>query len=192
MRNIVLSLMLICGLLQGCATRQQVVGEIIPLVHESQIVRPGGYRLNTGDRLRVVVFGQDALSNAYQLDSIGNISMPLIGSVMLAGSTPKEAEILIANKLKDGYVRQPFVAVEIETYRPFFILGEVTASGQFPFVNGMTAQTAIAIAAGYTPRAKRDRVEITRTINGIAMRAEVPMTHHIMPGDVITVPERWF
>jgi polysaccharide biosynthesis/export protein len=192
MRNLVLSLIVFCGLLQGCATRQQVAGEIIPLVHESQIVRPGGYRLNTGDRLRVVVFGQDALSNAYQLDSIGNISMPLIGSVMLAGSTPKEAEVLIANKLKDGYVRQPFVAVEIETYRPFFILGEVAASGQFPFVNGMTAQTAIAIAGGYSPRAKRDRVEITRTINGVAMRAEVPMTHQIMPGDVINVPERWF
>jgi polysaccharide biosynthesis/export protein len=189
------ALIFITLFVQACALRDPNLRQAVvtaPLVHESRIIPQGGYRLNTGDRLRIVVFGQDALSNAYTVDSVGNISMPLIAGVRVAGQTTKEAENTISEKLKDGYVRQPHVAVEIETYRPFFILGEISASGQFPYVNGMTAQTAIAIAGGYSPRANRRFVEVTRTIEGQPMRAEVPMTHIIQPGDIITVPERWF
>jgi polysaccharide biosynthesis/export protein len=161
--------------------------------HEVQTLFVAGpYLVSTGDRLRIVVFGQEALSNAYQVDSVGNVSMPLIGMVPVIGKTTQEIEHGVKAKLRDGFVREPHVAVEVETYRPFFIMGEITASGQYPFVNGMTVQNAIAIAGGYLPRAKRTEVEITRRIHGTLMKATVPLSHMVQPGDIVSVPERWF
>ena len=90
------------------------------------------YTLDSGDRLRIVVFGQDGLTNSYLVDASGHIAMPLIGSVMAKGATTDQLSARLAEKLRDGYIREPHVAVEVEAYRPFFILGEVTAPGQYP------------------------------------------------------------
>jgi polysaccharide export outer membrane protein len=89
------------------------------------------YVLDAGDKLRVVVFGQEGLSNSYAVDGAGKIAMPLIGSVEARGRTTSQLGASIATRLRAGYVREPHVAVEVETHRPFFILGEVTASGQY-------------------------------------------------------------
>ena len=150
------------------------------------------YTLATGDKLRIIVFGQDSLSNIYAVDSAGRVIMPLIGPVMVGGLTTQQAASAIEGKLRGGYIREPKVTVEVDTYRPFFILGEVTTSGQFPFVNGMTVQTAVAIAGGFTPRANRDRAELTRRSRGEIVVAEVPMEFPVRPGDTITIKERWF
>ncbi len=129
------------------------------------------YTLDSGDRLRVVVFGQDGLSNSYLVDASGHIAMPLIGSVSARGLTTDELSARIAEKLRQGFVREPHVAVEVEAYRPFFILGEVTQPGQYPYVADMTVETAVAIAGGFAPRAFRKTVVITRTIHGPAIRS---------------------
>ncbi|MDB5560518.1 MAG: sugar transporter [Enterovirga sp.] len=151
-----------------------------------------GYVLATGDKLRVIVFGQDSLSNIYQVDASGRITMPLVGAVQVGGLSTAAASAAIETKLKGGYIREPKVTVEVDTYRPFFILGEVTTSGQFPFVNGMTVQTAVAIAGGFTPRAQRRYAEVTRrTIRGL-QTAEVPITYPVRPGDTVVIKERWF
>jgi polysaccharide biosynthesis/export protein len=150
------------------------------------------YTLDAGDRLRVVVFGQDGLTNAYVVGASGYIAMPLIGQVMARGLTTDELSSRIADKLKDGYIREPHVAVEIEAYRPFFILGEVTQPGQYPYVANMTAETAVAIAGGFTPRASRSSVILTRTVNGQQVRMSVPVTYTLRPGDTVSVQERWF
>jgi polysaccharide export outer membrane protein len=150
------------------------------------------YTLDSGDRLRVVVFGQDGLSNSYSVDASGHIAMPLIGSVTARGETTDQLASRIADKLRDGYVRDPHVAVEIEAYRPFFILGEVTAPGQYPYVANMTAETAIAIAGGFGPRAFRDSVILNRTYNGQTMRMTIPLSYPLRPGDTVNVQERWF
>jgi polysaccharide biosynthesis/export protein len=150
------------------------------------------YTLATGDRLRVLVFGQDSLSNSYQVDSVGHISMPLIGAVGALGQTTKSLEHQIAAKLRGGFLRDPKVSVEVELYRPFFILGEVTTSGQYPFVNGMTIQTAVAIAGGFQPRADRYIAEITRQIQGEPVSGKVPLDTPVRPGDTITIRERFF
>ena len=105
-----------------------------------------------GDRLRVIVFGQDALSNSYSVNGAGIISMPLIGNVA-DRHDHEQAERAMEGRLRDGFLREPHVSVEVEAFRPFFVLGEVTAAGQYPFVNGMTVQKAIAVAGGFTPRA---------------------------------------
>src|ERR1700678_4080407 len=120
------------------------------------------YTLDSGDRLRVVVFGQDGLTNSYAVDPAGNIAMPLIGSVMARGVTTDQLAAAISEKLRNGYIREPHVAVEVEAYRPFFILGEVTQPGQYPYVANMTAETAVAIAGGFGPRAFRKTVVLIR------------------------------
>jgi polysaccharide export outer membrane protein len=150
------------------------------------------YTLANGDRLRVLVYGQDSLSNTYSVDNAGQISMPLIGPVSALGQTTRGLESQIAAKLRSGFLREPKVSIEVEQYRPFFILGEVTASGQFPFVNGMTVQTAVAIAGGFQPRADRYAADITRTINGGTVTGSVPLDTPVRPGDTITIRERFF
>lgn len=150
------------------------------------------YTLDSGDRLRVTVFGQANLSRSYSVDGSGFISMPLIGAVKARGATTFEFERRIATSLKRKYVKDPKVTVEVETNRPFFILGEVRNAGQFPYVTGMTVQTAVAIAGGYTPRAKKSAVQLTRTINGRTMMQTIPSHWKVQPGDTITIQERFF
>ena len=150
------------------------------------------YHLDAGDKLRVVVYGQEGLTNTYAIDAGGSITMPLIGAVRARGLTPAGLAAEITGKLRSGYIREPSVAVEIEAYRPFFILGEVQAPGQYPYVPNMTAESAIAIAGGFSPRAKKDRVTITHTDGGGTSRVIVPPGTPISPGDTVLVGERWF
>ena len=150
------------------------------------------YTLDAGDRLRIVVFGQDGLSNSYVVDASGHIAMPLIGTVLARGATTSELSARIAEQLRQGFIKEPHVAVEIEAYRPFFILGEVTQPGQYPYVADMTVETAVAIAGGFGPRAYRRTVTLTRVIHGAQVRLTVPIGYPIRPGDTINVQERWF
>jgi polysaccharide biosynthesis/export protein len=158
-------------------------------------VGPGGqpgYTLDSGDRLRVVVFGQEGLTNAYSVDAGGSIDMPLIGPVFARGATTDELAARISARLRDGFIREPHVAVEVEAYRPFFILGEVTQPGQYPYVANMTAETAVAISGGFTPRAFRRSVVVNRNDYGRQVRMAVPLTFPLRPGDTVNVQERWF
>ena len=150
------------------------------------------YRLDAGDKLRVIVFGQENLSNSYAVDAGGYITMPLIGTVKARDLTAFALSNEIAGKLRNGYIREPHVAVEIEAYRPFFILGEVTAPGQYPYVANMTAETAVAIAGGFTPRAYKRTVDVSRPMEDGLYRAKVPLPFPLRPGDTIVVSERWF
>jgi polysaccharide export outer membrane protein len=150
------------------------------------------YKLDSGDRLRVTVFGQKNLSRSYPVDAGGFISMPLIGAVEARGISTFQLEERIARSLKRKYVKDPKVTVEVETSRPFFILGEVRNGGQYSYVADMTVQTAVAIAGGFTPRARKRSVQITRRINGATVTQKVPASWKVQPGDTITVKERFF
>jgi polysaccharide biosynthesis/export protein len=151
-----------------------------------------GYRLDAGDKLRVVVYGQDGLTNTYTIDAAGMITMPLIGTVPARGRSPAALASEISAKLRNGYIREPSVAVEIESYRPFFILGEVQAPGQYPYVPNMTVESAVAIAGGFSPRARRDLVTVTHTDSAGTARYVVPLGTALGPGDTVQVNERWF
>jgi polysaccharide export outer membrane protein len=153
---------------------------------------PTAYTLDSGDRLRVVVFGQDGLTNSYAVDTAGNITMPLIGPVRARGHTTTEVSAALVARLRQGFLREPHVAVEVEFYRPFFILGEVTFPGQYPYVANMTVETAVAIAGGFSPRAFRQSVEVSRPVDGVAVRQAVPVNTFVRPGDTVVVAERWF
>jgi polysaccharide biosynthesis/export protein len=150
------------------------------------------YKLDAGDKLRVVVYGQEGLTNSYAIDAGGSITMPLIGAVPARGRTPAGLAAEITAKLRNGYIRDPSVAVEIESYRPFFILGEVAAPGQYPYVPNMSVESAVAIAGGFSPRARRDTVTLTHTDGSGSMRVVVPLGTAVSPGDTVLVGERWF
>jgi len=158
----------------------------MPVAHDT------AYRLDAGDKLRVVVYGQEGLTNSYAIDAGGAITMPLIGSVPARGRTPAGLAAEISGKLRNGYIRDPSVAVEIEAYRPFFILGEVAAPGQYPYVPNMSVESAVAIAGGFSPRARRDSVTLTHTDHAGPSRAVVPLGTPLGPGDTVLVGERWF
>lgn len=165
-------------------------GDYRPELYATSAAEP--YTLAAGDRLRVIVFGQDSLSNVYAVDGAGRIAMPLIGSVPVQGRTVPQVEREIAARLREGYVREPRVSVEVEAFRPFFVLGEVTSAGQFPFVEGMTVRTAIAIAGGFGPRGYQGEVDLTRIVDGAPLTGRVPLDAPVRPGDTITVRERIF
>lgn len=150
------------------------------------------YHLDAGDRLRVVVYGQEGLTNTYAIGTGGSITMPLIGAVPARGRTTAGLAAEIAAKLRKGFIREPSVAVEIEAYRPFFILGEVAAPGQYPYVPNMTVESAVAIAGGFSPRARRDQVTLTHTDASGTARFVVPPGSAVAPGDTVLVGERWF
>jgi len=166
--------------------RESYAAAPMPVVHDA------AYKLDAGDKLRVVVYGQEGLTNTYAIDAGGSITMPLIGSVPARGRTPAGLASEISGKLRNGFIRDPSVAVEIESYRPFFILGEVAAPGQYPYVPNMSVESAVAIAGGFSPRALRDRVTLTHVDGAGAMRAVVPLGTTVNPGDTVYVSERWF
>jgi polysaccharide export outer membrane protein len=165
------------------------VAQVVPVVASFD---GGPYTLDSGDRLRIVVFGQDPLSNNYTVDAQGAVTMPLVGAVEARGLTTAQLGNAIAGRLKQSFIRDPSVAVEIDTYRPFFVLGEVSYPGQYPFVPNMTVENAIAIAGGFTPRASRGTVAITRKMQGVPTRIVLPLRYPLRPGDTIEVGERWF
>ena len=150
------------------------------------------YTLDSGDKLRIVVFGQDGISNSYIVDAGGTVNLPLIGVVPARAATTQQLSRLIAERLKQGYVREPHVSVEVEAYRPFFILGEVTNPGQYPYVADVTVEQAIATAGGFAPRASKRKVELTRMMAGQPIKGEVPLSYPLRPGDTVMVKERWF
>lgn len=151
----------------------------------------GPYLLDTGDKLRIFVYGQPNLSRGYTVDHAGKITVPLIGSVHARGKTTRDLQRSIRNRLGAEYVRNPQVTVDIQENRPFFILGEVTNSGAYPYVSGMTVETAVAIAGGYSERASTRSFRITRRVNGFVETIEAPADYVIRPGDTVFIHERF-
>ena len=148
------------------------------------------YRLGSGDELRINVFGEETLSGDFQVGAKGVVAMPLIGGVAALGLTVNQLEQAIVNKLKPDYLNNPQVSVEVLNYRPFYILGEVNNPGGYPFVSGMTVLEAVALAGGFTYRAKTSKVYIRRASN----QAEelISITDVVLPGDIIRVREKIF
>lgn len=155
-------------------------------------VEPDDYQLATGDRVRVTVYGHEDLSGEFEIDATGRISMPLIQYVRANGRTLEELEQAITDKLQPDYLKNPRVSAEIIDYRPFYILGEVNTPGSYPYVNGMSVINAVAVAGGFTYRARKGRIRIERLVDGETIEIEADSDTPVLPGDVITVPERFF
>lgn len=150
------------------------------------------YILDSGDTLRVTVFEQEDLTGTFSVDQAGYIAFPLVGSVAARGRTIQQMEGVIAEKLRQGFLRDPDVTIQVDRYRSIYILGEVGQPGQYTYVAGMNVQNAIAVAGGYTARANQSNADITRKINGKVHTGRVLISDPVMAGDTIYVRERLF
>lgn len=159
----------------------------------TQNLRLGEYRVAPGDRLRVVVLSDAELSGEYEVDSTGMIAPRMAGRVVVLGMSTPEIETLLADRYRSGgYLRAPRLSVDLVSRRPFYIIGEVTRPGSFPYVSGINVVQAIAIAGGYTRRAAKTRVTIQRFNATLGQEETVNEDSPVGPGDIIRVPERWF
>lgn len=167
---------------------------IMPLLSAAHLLcaAENEYRLGGGDRIKVTVFGHEDLSGEFEVNGAGRVTLPLIREVQVAGLSAHEVEQAIADKLKPDYLKEPRVSVQVLTYRPFYILGEVNSPGSYSYVSGMTVVTAVALAGGYTYRAKRDYVYITRGGDSEKKKQRADPNAPLYPGDLIEVPERFF
>ena len=152
------------------------------------------YRLASGDRLNITVFGEESLSREYVVSPQGDLSFPLLGDVPIAGKTVAELQTVLAQGLSNGYLNDPRVTAEVLNLRPFYILGEVNKAGEFPYSDNLTVQQAVALAGGFTYRADQRKVYIRRSgqaqEESYDLRAEKPV--FVRPGDTLRIGERYF
>lgn len=153
------------------------------------------YQLDTGDKVRIVVFEQESLTGTYEVSSVGDITMPLVGQVQARGKTTQSLSNIVRAKLASGYLRDPDVSVELTESRPFYIHGEVARPGAYAFAPGMTMERAIALAGGFTQRADAtifavDRRDGSSNLTPVTQR--LGLRDAVVPGDTIYVRERLF
>jgi protein involved in polysaccharide export with SLBB domain len=152
-----------------------------------------GYKLGPNDRLRITVFGQPTLTGEYTLDGNGVLAFPLIGNIPASGMSTQQLQKTIASKLEPDYLVNPSVSAEVVTRRPFFIIGEVQKPGNYPYVPDMTALNAVAMAGGFTYRARKNDFYVKRLDqNGKLVRVEAGAGTVLRPGDTLEVRERYF
>ena len=168
---------------KGIATPAAVVPDAIQATSSA-------YTLGAGDKVKITVYGEEDLTGEFEIDGTGRLSFPLIGEIPAGGKSARDVEKLIADKLNTGYIVSPRVNVEILNFRPFFILGEVNKPGSYPYVNDMSVISAVALAGGYTARAKTGTVYLKTA--GTTEETTVTEDAKIQPGDVIRVDERFF
>jgi polysaccharide export outer membrane protein len=148
--------------------------------------------LHPGEKIRVIVFGEDRLSGEYEIDPAGFVSLPLAGTIKAAGLSKQQLELDLSKKFSGEYLRKPRVTVDVTSFRPFYIMGEVTKAGEYPFKSGLNVMSAIAIAGGTTYRANRSTVLIQHIGENGFREYPLSPTIPVSPGDLIRVPERYF
>ena len=180
-------------LLAGCES----VGNIGSITMEEQeaLIKAAATtspNLQSGEKIKVTVFGEDRLSGEFEIDPAGYVSLPLAGTVKAAGLSKLQLEQDIARKLKSEYLRNPKVTVDVSSFRPFYILGEVQRPGKYSYESGLNIMSAVALAGGATYRSSRSNVLIQHA--GESGFKQYPMTPTIpvLPGDLIRIPERFF
>jgi polysaccharide export outer membrane protein len=175
----------VLGLLAGCSPTGSDLPPLPPLV------MTGAYHLGPGDRVRVLVYGDKELSDVFAIGDDGLISLPLAGDVTASGRTPTQlADAIAANLKQRGMIEDPSVAVEVASYRPIFILGEVIHPGQYPYEPDMTVIAAVSLAGGYTYRAIQSYEGVVRTQGAKTTDGLVRPQDRLEPGDAITIFDR--
>ncbi|QGM47945.1 polysaccharide export protein [Methylocystis heyeri] len=186
------AVLLICLTCAGCDTTSNL-GPLSPeeldALNKSVEASP---TLQAGEKIRITVFGEDRLSGEYEIDPAGYVSLPLAGNVKASGLSKPQLEQALAKKFRSEYLRDPKVTVDVASFRPFFIFGEVARPGKYPFESGLNAITATTLAGGSTYRASRTKILIQHSgeagFHEYSLAPNVP----VLPGDLIKVPERFF
>jgi len=171
------------------------VPQSVPMTSSSTVLAPitdEHYRLDTGDKVRITVYGETDLSGEFVVDSSGQVQLPLVGQVKAAHLTLHEFINEVSTALKEGYLKDPKVSVEVMNYRPFYIMGEVNKPGEYPYENGLTVLGAVALAGGFTYRADDSEVFVRHVGSTREQTMKADATAKINPGDIVRVAERFF
>jgi polysaccharide export outer membrane protein len=188
----VYAIVLCCLLVSGSVIAQDATNTTVDVPADPTGVSDADYILGSGDMIRVSVYNQPDLSGDFILDGEGRFYMPLIGSVMAEGFTPAKLERELVGLLKPDYLVNPRVFIQVLNYRPYYLLGEVKGTGEFPYMAGMTYLRAIAIAGGFTYRAKQDHVYVIRGDDPDQVEIKLSVEEKVQPGDIIRIAERFF
>lgn len=192
-RHRALTLAFLLGLgVAGCDEIANLAGSPPPAA-PARPLAPTTLRFQAGDRIKLVVMGEDKISGEYEIDSSGEISVPVAGALHAAGLTKADLEAAIARKLRDDqYLLKPMVTADIAAFRPFYVLGEVEKPGEYPYHSGLNILSAVAVAGGDTYRANQSHALVQRagepSFHEYPLSPDVP----IYPGDLIKIPERFF
>lgn len=157
-----------------------------------QLMSLSRYELGSGDKIGISVFGEDDMEKELILTDAGTVSYPFLGEFRVKGMTVGQLEKYITRQLKDGYFIDPRVSVSILEYRKFFVSGEVKSPGGFSFEPGLTLEKAVALAGGFTQRASKKDIMVTREESGRAVERELSLNESVLPGDIITINESFF
>jgi polysaccharide export outer membrane protein len=179
--------LLICGAIGGFSSYAFAQAQPV-----SPAVTADSYVLGPNDRIRLKVYGEADITGEYEVDSNGQVSIPLAGHIGAAGLTTKQLERSITSALAKGIVRDPRVNVEVALYRPYYILGEVKKGGEYPYRLGLTVMDAVASAGGFTYRANENKVYLRRSGAGAEEVYALDAPILVFPGDNIRIPERYF
>lgn len=190
LRAVVLSVAIALG---GCVT--QLYSD--PALEAAAYVPPrpsaGPYVLRPNDQLRIQVYNEPTISGDYQIDAVGSISVPLAGRIKAAGLTPVQLERTITRRLDNsGMLKEAHVNVQVSSYGPFYIYGEVKHAGEFPYKPGLTVSDAVALAGGYTYRADESTAYVRGANAATEVARSLDVARPVAPGDTIRIPERWF
>ena len=182
--------------LAGCNTDSLELGAPVVAAHAEALAparRPAGpYVLGLNDMVRVRVYNEPDLSGEYVVDSSGYMSIPLAGRVRAAGLTPDQLQHAIMSRLSNGLIKEPHVTVEVSTYTPVYIQGEVKRAGEFAYRPGLTVMDAVAEAGGFTYRANEHKVYIRPKDGREEALYPLDLSVPVHPGDNIRIPERYF
>jgi protein involved in polysaccharide export with SLBB domain len=166
---------------------------VSPAAGEPSAIRDENYKLGTGDKIRLVFYREEDLGGEYLVNSTGEVQLPLVGQMQAAGMTLHDFQAsLTAKFVAEGYLKDPRISVEVLNYRPFYIMGEVKAPGQYPYISGMSVLNAVVLAGGYTYRANDSVVYLRRNGDDKEIKVPADQTTKVNPGDIIRVDERIF
>ncbi|MGA0545823.1 polysaccharide biosynthesis/export family protein [Brevundimonas sp. VNH65] len=186
-RFVLISLALLASAACATAPEPSPIAQMADPVRQAPI-----YRLGAADKLRITVFGEEALSGEFLVNGSGQVSMPLIGEIQATGLSLPEFQDRVSRALAEGYINEPRVSVEVLNYRPFYILGEVKKPGEYPYTSALTVVNAVATAEGFTYRADTRRVFIKRADSNAEQPYPLTTAIQVAPGDTIRIGERFF
>jgi polysaccharide export outer membrane protein len=176
--------------LTSCLPIQQPTTAVI--LPKTVMIPNLSYQLGSGDTLSLKIFNQEAFTGEYTVDGAGNISLPLIGTLSVKNLTLEQLTERLRHKLSPDFLINPQITLQIINYRPFYILGEIMKPASYPYVNGMSYLTAVAIAGGFTYRAREESVYVIRANDPDKKEILLSIDQSVQPGDIIRVEERLF
>lgn len=149
------------------------------------------YMLGTGDRIDIIVYGEPDMSMKFKVSKSGVVNFPYIGEVQITGRTPSAIEQEIEERLRGHYLINPMVTINMESFRLFYVTGEVTSPNGYEYHPALTVEQAIAMAGGFTDRADRDDINI-RQSGSKELIEDVELTHPVQPGDIVIIEQSFF